>query len=72
MNDGKFAAVTEIRQIPVPSTPPVVWNLELEGADDDLNNHYVVANGIVTGDLLIQMRLKKQVGISQTTGSRLD
>jgi hypothetical protein len=36
-----------------------VWNLELEGARDNLDNHYVLANGVITGDLFIQESLGK-------------
>ena len=39
-------------------TQPVVWNVELE-AGPDARNHYVLANGIVTGDLYLQTQLKQ-------------
>lgn len=64
--------VTAVTQIPVPDKAPTVWNLELEGPDDDLDSHYVVANGIVTGDLLIQNKLKKDPQLGSIPGSKLD
>ena len=39
-------------------TAPIVWNLELDPEEKGNENHYVVANGIVTGDLLIQRQLE--------------
>ncbi|RYE59554.1 MAG: hypothetical protein EOP48_00455 [Sphingobacteriales bacterium] len=36
---------------------PIVWNFELEGDSID-ENHYVLANGVMTGDLYIQRKLK--------------
>ena len=40
-------------------TAPVVWNLEIE-AGADPSYHYVLADGIVTGDLYLQKQLKRQ------------
>jgi hypothetical protein len=37
-------------------SPPVVWNLELVG--DQPDDHYLVADGLVTGDLKIQRELE--------------
>ncbi|MBC7661546.1 MAG: hypothetical protein H7249_17755 [Chitinophagaceae bacterium] len=54
MDSGTFAPISVIEIIPVPSSPPDVWNVEVNAADDDLGAHQVVANGIVTGDLYIQ------------------
>ena len=36
---------------------PEVWNFEMEGASDD--DHYVLANGVMTGDLYLQIKLQK-------------
>jgi hypothetical protein len=37
---------------------PDVWNFELEGSDSD-DDHYVLANGVMTGDLYLQIKLKQ-------------
>ncbi len=38
--------------------PPEVWNFELQGGAD-ADEHYVVANGIMTGDLFLQIQLQQ-------------
>lgn len=38
---------------------PVVWNLELDAPDDDWEAHHMVVNGIVTGDLLLQVKAEQ-------------
>lgn len=38
---------------------PIVWNLELVGGERD-EDHFLVADGIVTGDLKIQSKLEEQ------------
>lgn len=37
---------------------PDVWNFELEGSSAP-EEHYVLANGVMTGDLFLQIQLKK-------------
>jgi hypothetical protein len=54
---GTLGVIQKITNVPVPDKAPIVWNLELEGGED-LRDHYVLANGVVTGDLLIQTRLQ--------------
>ncbi|HYX37888.1 MAG TPA: hypothetical protein VE954_32695 [Oligoflexus sp.] len=39
---------------------PTVWNLSLEGSTLQDDEHYILANGIMTGDLLLQERLGSQ------------
>lgn len=39
---------------------PIVWNLELDVDDNDHDAHYVLANGITTGDLVLQRWLQGQ------------
>lgn len=56
---GKPGVIQKIATVPMGGKDPVVWNLELEGSQD-LGDHYVLANGVVTGDLYIQMRLQKK------------
>lgn len=40
---------------------PVVWNFELVGSEHP-DDHYVLANGIMTGDLYLQIKLKSEAG----------
>ncbi len=55
---GTIGVIQKIAVVPKGDKAPVVWNLELK-AGDDLRDHYVLANGVVTGDLYIQSRLQK-------------
>lgn len=57
---GEWAQIDSIQMEEPTDNPPVVWNLELEGANGDPNSHYVEANGLVTGDLLIQTQLQSK------------
>jgi hypothetical protein len=47
----------EVREAGTPD--PTVWNFELEGEHDD--DHYVLANGIMTGDLYLQIKLQESL-----------
>lgn len=60
IEDGIFAKISAIESIPVAvgETAPNVWNIELEAPNDDHAAHHMVANGITTGDLMIQMKLE--------------
>lgn len=61
LGDDRWVAIEEIQAIPQgESGDPIVWNLELDVSDDDLEAHQVVANGLITGDLLIQSLLQTQ------------
>ncbi len=42
-----------------PATPPDVFNLQLDAPESELDDHFVLANGVITGDLLIQQSLAK-------------
>lgn len=55
---GEWEKVDSIQMQAPSDNPPVVWNLELEGPDDDPKSHFVEANGLVTGDLLLQNQLQ--------------
>lgn len=55
---GAFSPVTAITALPVGANLPTVYNLALEG--DAADDHYVLANGVVTGDLYIQEKLEKR------------
>lgn len=55
---GAMGVIQKIAIAPAGDKAPVVWNLELD-AGEDLRDHYVLANGVVTGDLYIQTRLQK-------------
>jgi hypothetical protein len=58
--DGTMGVVQKITSVASSGKDPIVWNLELIGSND-LRDHYVLANGVVTGDLNIQTRLQKNV-----------
>jgi hypothetical protein len=47
---------------------PEVWNFELVGSSED-DDHYVLANGVMTGDLYLQQKLGKQGAASRKTVS---
>lgn len=55
---GEWETVDSIQMQAPSDNPPVVWNLELEGPLDDPDSHFVEANGLVTGDLLLQNQLQ--------------
>ncbi|MES2744666.1 MAG: Hint domain-containing protein [Bdellovibrionota bacterium] len=38
---------------------PVVWNVELDAPNEDEDAHHVLANGVVTGDYFIQVKLEQ-------------
>lgn len=44
---------------PDPANYPIVWNIALEGADEEKDAHFVLANGIMAGDLSLQESLQK-------------
>jgi hypothetical protein len=52
---------TTVVSVTVDSKPPnqTVWNVRLEGAADDTDAHFVVANGLQSGDLSLQERLEE-------------
>lgn len=54
---GKIESID--MQTPV-GAQPIVWNLELDGPNDDPDSHFVEANGLVTGDLLLQTKLQNK------------
>ena len=56
---GGLESVTVETVVYPEAEAPSVWNLELDG-DEHLNSHYLVADGVVTGDLKIQERLKDE------------
>lgn len=55
---GSFAAVESIEALPVGAELPNVYNLAVDGPQDD--DHFVMANGVVTGDLFVQERIGKK------------
>ncbi len=57
-NDGVYHKVTSVKLLPV-KTGQTVINVELESLSGSIQEHAVVANGIVTGDLLSQNALKQ-------------
>ncbi len=68
MGDDKWLKIDSIQALSAGETPPIVWNLEIEAPDHDLDAHQVVANGIATGDLVIQKKLQS----SQSALTQID
>lgn len=66
LNDGEeimlegdtWQKIAKIDAVPPTDKPPVVWNIEIDAPNDNWDAHHYVANGVVTGDLLIQMQLE--------------
>lgn len=59
---GTWEKIDSIATQTPADNPPIVWNLELEGPNDDAASHFVEANGLVTGDLLLQTQLQNKQG----------
>ncbi|HYX37836.1 MAG TPA: hypothetical protein VE954_32435, partial [Oligoflexus sp.] len=59
INGSRHEIVLEIvSKMPETSAElPTVWNLSLEGSDLQDDEHYILANGIMTGDLHLQEQL---------------
>ena len=55
---GKFTPVVSVSVEPK-RTHEMVWNVRVEGAATDTDSHYVLANGLVSGDLTLQERLQE-------------
>ncbi len=54
-----WGRIDSIEVLPVPEEAPIVWNLELDTAGaSEQSAHYIMANGVVTGDLAIQQRIQ--------------
>lgn len=61
MIDGDaWSGVVRVSEIPFEGEEPIVWNLELESSSDDDDSHFVLANGMVTGDLFIQKKIESK------------
>ena len=57
----EWVKIERIQVLAVPEgKPPVVWNLELRGSKAEAD-HYIVADGIITGDLYLQRLLETNV-----------
>jgi hypothetical protein len=69
IENGALGVIQKIATVPANDKAPIVWNLELEAAED-LRDHYVLANGVVTGDLYIQTRLQKNAAVTDRWVSR--
>lgn len=58
--DGSWQTLDQVIQVPPEGELPIVWNLEIEAPDEDKDAHFIVANGVTSGDLVIQMDLEKK------------
>lgn len=57
--DGNFHPVNQVRQLPLKANQYVI-NLELDGATESIEDHLIVADGIITGDYMVQRTLETQ------------
>ena len=55
--NGKWGRITSLKT--VDPTDNVVWNIEIEGGESP-NDHLVLADGVVTGDLYLQESLARK------------
>lgn len=60
--DGRWTPIDSIKAVPPGKEAPVVWNIEIDAPNEDLNAHHVVANGVITGDLFIQTKMESAGG----------
>ena len=56
---GQAQKITKITTVAWKTSKPVVWNLYLDAGSDD-EDHYLIADGIVTGDLWLQEKIAKK------------
>jgi len=69
-DDRKFHRLTELKRLPV-DPGQQVYNFVMDGQDDSPVHHVVLADGIITGDLLVQQQLEKgPVSISKVAIDR--
>jgi hypothetical protein len=57
IQDGSFEAINSIEEIKI-STNSNVHNLELDVVGDKFEDHLVIADGVITGDLFVQQKLQ--------------
>lgn len=60
VSDGSWQTLDEVTTIAPEGELPIVWNLEIEAPDEDKDAHFIIANGINTGDLVIQRDLESK------------
>jgi hypothetical protein len=54
--DDEWKTVTSVKQ-DEPNPNAIVWNIELDAAEESEAHHMVLADGVVTGDLYLQNRI---------------
>ncbi len=57
-SDGQYRALTTLKRLPL-ADRQYVWNFSLESDSDSPDAHMILANGVVTGDLSLQLALAK-------------
>ncbi|MBC7532123.1 MAG: hypothetical protein H7318_11125 [Oligoflexus sp.] len=66
MMEGKgWQAIASIDTVEASGKAPDVWNIEVEAPNENNDAHHYVANGVVTGDLMIQKKLQSQAQTAQ-------
>lgn len=57
--DGLFHKLTVLSRLPA-DPEQIVVNIELSGSSTEDSEHFLLANGIITGDLFIQEKLERE------------
>lgn len=60
-----WQSIASIDSIDASAKSPIVWNIEVDAPNSDDNAHHYVANGVVTGDLMIQVKLQSKAQTAQ-------
>lgn len=69
VQDKGWQSITSIESVEAGAQAPNVWNIEVDAPGDQWDAHHYVANGVVTGDLMIQVKLQND---ARTVQNRLN
>lgn len=67
--DGSYGSITKIESLPIDPSQQVV-NIQIDTPSERFEDHMVVADGVVTGDLFVQRALAKVRKVGRTGGKR--
>lgn len=60
VSQNSLLKIDSVELLPMKEKPPIVWNIMLDGGKDEAN-HMLLGNGVPSGDLFIQNKLKKEL-----------
>ncbi|MBC7533971.1 MAG: hypothetical protein H7318_20585 [Oligoflexus sp.] len=69
VQDKGWQSIASIESVEAGAQAPNVWNIEVDAPGDQWDAHHYVANGVVTGDLMIQVKLQND---ARTVQNRLN